>query len=91
MEYGILVLPLYFDKVPKFASMHASTHLSLNLYVNRIQSWPARISQNRAVVCARGADSNLSLKDQIAKLHNMELVQGNEEECDETDDDESLA
>ncbi len=46
---------------------------------------------NRAAVCTPGADSNLALKDQIAKLNDMELVQGNEEERDETDDDQSLA
>jgi hypothetical protein len=35
-------------------------------------------------------DSNSTLKEQIEKLDNMELIEGNEGVCDETDDDKSI-
>jgi hypothetical protein len=47
-------------------------------------------SEKRAADCAPCADSNSTLKEQIEKLDNMELVKGNEGTCDETDDDKSI-
>ncbi len=44
-------------------------------------------SEKRAADCAPCADSNSTLKEQIEKLDNMELVEGNEGMCDKTGDD----
>jgi hypothetical protein len=47
-------------------------------------------SEKRAADCAPCADSNSTLKEQIEKLDNMELVQDNEVPYDGTDDDKSI-
>ena len=47
-------------------------------------------SENRAADCAPCADSNSTLKEQIEKLDNMELIKDNEGAYDKTDDDESV-
>jgi hypothetical protein len=47
-------------------------------------------SEKRAADCAPCAYSNSTLKEQIEKLDNMELVKGNEGTCNETDDDKSI-
>jgi hypothetical protein len=47
--------------------------------------------KNGAADCAPGADSNLTLKQQMEKLDNMELVDHNQNTCEETDDDKSIA
>jgi hypothetical protein len=46
--------------------------------------------ENRAADCARCADSNSTLKEQIGKLDNMELIKDNEGAYDGTDDDKSI-
>jgi hypothetical protein len=45
---------------------------------------------NRAADCAPCADSNSTLKEQIEKLENMELIKDNEGAYDGTDDDKSI-
>jgi hypothetical protein len=47
-------------------------------------------SENGAADCAPCADSNLTLKEQIEKLDNMELVDNNKSTCDRTDNDKSI-
>jgi hypothetical protein len=47
-------------------------------------------TEKNAADCAPCADSNSTLKEQIEKLDNMELVEGNEGACDETDEDKSI-
>ena len=37
--------------------------------------------------CAPCADSELTLKEQIAKLNDMELVDGNDSDCEKMDDE----
>jgi hypothetical protein len=48
-------------------------------------------SKNRVAECAPWAVSNSMLKEQMEKLHNMELVEDNKSTCDKTDDDKSIA
>jgi hypothetical protein len=47
-------------------------------------------SANRAADCAPCADSNSTLKEQIEKLDNMELIKDNKEPYDGTDGDKSI-
>ena len=47
-------------------------------------------SEKRAADCALCADSNSTLKEQIEKLDNMELVEDNEGPYGGTDKDESI-
>jgi hypothetical protein len=47
-------------------------------------------SANRAADCAPCADSNLTLKEQIKKLDNMELIKDNEGPYDGIDNDKSI-
>jgi hypothetical protein len=47
-------------------------------------------SANIAADCAPCADSNSTLKEQIEKLDNMELIKDNEGPYDGTDDDKSI-
>jgi hypothetical protein len=47
-------------------------------------------SENRAADCALCADSDSTLKEQIEKLDNMELIKNNEGAYDRTDDDKSI-
>jgi hypothetical protein len=47
-------------------------------------------SEKRAADCTPCADSNSTLKEQIEKLDNMEIVEGNEGTCDKTYDDKSI-
>jgi hypothetical protein len=47
-------------------------------------------SEKRAADCAPCADSNSTLKEQIEKLDNMELVEDNEGPYDGSDDDKSI-
>jgi hypothetical protein len=48
-------------------------------------------SQNGAAACVPCADSALTIEEQIAKLDNMELVQGNESDFEKPDNEESVA
>jgi hypothetical protein len=69
------------------ASLDISAHLLYNLSVWGILSWPARTpSKNRAVGCAPCTDPNLTLKEQMKKLDDIELVNDNEGTCDKTYD-----
>jgi hypothetical protein len=45
---------------------------------------------NRVADCAPCADSNSTLKEQIEKLDNMELIKNNEGPYDGTDDDKLI-
>jgi hypothetical protein len=47
-------------------------------------------SANRAADCAPCADSNLTLKEQIKKLDNMELIKDNEGPYDGINDNKSI-
>jgi hypothetical protein len=47
-------------------------------------------SENRAADCAPCADSNSTLKEQIEKLDNMELIKDTEGPYDGTNDDKSI-
>jgi hypothetical protein len=47
-------------------------------------------SEKRAADCAPCADSNSTLKEQIEKLDNRELVEDNEGPYDGTDDDKLI-
>jgi hypothetical protein len=47
-------------------------------------------TENNAADCAPRADSNSRLKEQIEKLDNMELIEGNEGACDRNDDNKSI-
>ena len=47
-------------------------------------------SQNGVSDCAPCADSEMSLKERIAKLDDMKLVTGKESDDDKSDDEESL-
>jgi hypothetical protein len=47
-------------------------------------------SENGAADCAPCADSEMTLKEQMKKLDNMELVDGNESICYKTDDGKSI-
>jgi hypothetical protein len=47
-------------------------------------------TEENAADCAPCADSNSTLKEQIEKLDNMELIKGKEGACDKTDDDKSI-
>ena len=47
-------------------------------------------SEKRAADCAPCADSNSTLKEQIKKLDNMELIKDNEGPYDGTDDNKSI-
>jgi hypothetical protein len=47
-------------------------------------------SENRAADCAPCAGSNSTLKEQIEKLDNMELIKDNEGAYDGTDDEKSI-
>ena len=42
---------------------------------------------NQADDCAPCADSDMTLKEKMAKLDDMELVQDNESNCDKSDDE----
>ena len=46
---------------------------------------------SRAAECAPCADSNLTLKEKLMSLDDMELVEENEDDSPSTDDEESLA
>jgi hypothetical protein len=46
--------------------------------------------ENKAADCAPCTDSNSTLKEQIEKLDNMELIQDNEGAYEKTDDDTSI-
>jgi hypothetical protein len=53
--------------------------------------WPATTLKREQRIAHRACtDSNSTLKEQIEKLDNMELVEGNEGTCDETDDDKLI-
>jgi hypothetical protein len=70
-------------KYPYFAS----------LLCFRCEGNPIITTKNSTIVgedCAPWTDSFLSLKYQIAKLDNMELIDGKERELNKTDDKESL-
>ncbi len=56
---------------------------------NRIES--SKDSDERAAGGAASADSNSTLKERIAKLDDMELVDKNEDNLEETSDIESIA
>jgi hypothetical protein len=47
--------------------------------------------KNRTGECAMCTDSNLTLKEQMEKLDNMELVVDYKSNCDKTDDVKSIA
>jgi hypothetical protein len=51
---------------------------------------PSEESEKRAADCAPCADSNSTLKEQIEKLDNRELVEDKERPYDRTDDDKSI-
>ena len=71
-----------------------SRNVSTDLFVCLLREGnPVDAYQNMiaAADCAPCADSNVSLKEQISKLDEMALVEGNKSESDETDDRESLA
>ena len=70
--------------------MNVSTNLSLTFYIGN-PTVGSETLENRAADCAPCADSTLSLKDQMKQLDDMELVGGNEDESDQTDDEGSLA
>jgi hypothetical protein len=48
-------------------------------------------STNGAADCAPWADSDMTLKETMAKLDDMELVDKNEDDSGETSDEESIA
>ena len=71
-------------------SYFVSGGISTNLVVQFLREGNAIMGsqgpKNRAADCAPCADSELTLKEQIAKLDDMELLDDNEDESEETPD-----
>jgi hypothetical protein len=78
------------SKYSYFASRNAGTNLSYTFYEKGIQSCQASKDQTEQRI-AHPAPSNMTLKERMAKLDDMELVDENEDELEVGSDEESVA
>jgi hypothetical protein len=72
------------------ASLHVSTHLLYTFYEKGIlQGWIRTLQLG--MECAPCAGSNLTLKEKLISLDDMELEEENKDDSPSTDDEESVA